>query len=102
MLAGALEKYGLDAILAKGAVKNKIQKVARSIVKGGIEAGTEYVEELVSAATQAAAEAGVTDSEIGNKMFSAVQEASKNIDVMVGAAMAGGGVSFSQTKGEIL
>lgn len=100
VVSGALQKIGLDKILAKTPVKNLATKFAVSAAKGSVEAATEYAEELASAAIETVTKEGITDPEIGRKIVDAVKDAARNIDVMVGAFITGTGVSATQTQVE--
>ena len=98
VVSSALNKLGIDKLLAKTTVNSMIKKVGVSIAKGGFEAATEYIEELASAIIKTATEEGLAAKNLGSKIWDSVKEAATNLDVMVGATIAGGGVSFANTK----
>ena len=94
VVSSYLNKIGFESIVKKIPVSSFLDRVFKSAVHGGIEAGTEWSEELAQAAIQVLAEEGITDPAIVNKLAVGVGEAAKNVDVMVGAMMMGGGTSY--------
>jgi len=91
-----LNRIGLDAILDKTPVKNLKSRIFRSFVKGGVEAATEWAEEPTQALIKALAE-----EDTPQEIIDQVIEGARNIDVIPGAFILGGGTAFVSQKKEI-
>lgn len=85
-----LEKIGVNRWLGKERVKTLASRLAKSLVTGSVEAGTEWAEEPTQAFIGSVARGDNLESSLSNAV-----EATKNIDVMVGAFVAGGGTSYA-------
>lgn len=85
-----LEKIGVDRWLGKERVKTLGSRIVKSLVSGSVEAGTEWAEEPIQAFIGSIARGDDLETSLSNAV-----EATKNIDVMVGAFVAGGGVSYA-------
>lgn len=90
LVVGALNKLGLDSILGKTATKNLATRAAKSLSSGTVEAVTEWLEEPFQALFGGMAR-GESPEELGRN----VVESFKNIDVMPGAFLLGGGTAFA-------
>ena len=88
-----LNKIGLDKILDKTAVKTIKGKIAKAFVAGSVEATTEWLEEPTQALLKAIAEEQPIEG-----IKKAVIDAAKNIDVIPGAFLSGGGMSYISQK----
>lgn len=95
IVSAYLNKIPFDKILDKTPVKNIRQKVLKSILAGGSEAATEWAEEPAQALIKTLAEGGDAD-EIGRNVL----EAMKNIDVIPGALLMGGGARMATSRVE--
>lgn len=84
-----LEKVGLGAILGKVRVRSIGKRLAKSFVAGGVEGFTEWAEEPIQAFIASLAKDGVLTT-----AFDEALTATRNIDVIPGAVIAGGGVAY--------
>lgn len=90
-----LNRIGLDAILDNASVKTLKARIFKSFIKGGVEAATEWAEEPVQALIKALAE-----EKAPQEVIDQVIEGARNIDVIPGAFLLGGGTSFISQKKE--
>ena len=95
IVSAYLNKIPFDKILDKTPVKNIRQKIFKSILAGGSEAATEWAEEPAQALIKTLAEGGDAD-EVGRNVL----EAMKNIDVIPGAFLMGGGARMATSRVE--
>lgn len=86
---GILNKIGLEAILGKGVAKDFVSRSVKALAKGGTEGFTEWLEEPLEAIVGGVAK-GKTAVEIVNDAI----DAGKNVEVVVGSLIFGGGVSY--------
>jgi hypothetical protein len=84
-----LNKIGLDRIFSKSVAKGVKDRVFRAIISGGVEGATEWLEEPTQALIKTLAEDGTSQ-----EIIDAVKEGATNIDVIPGAFLLGGGMSF--------
>lgn len=90
-----LNKIGLDKILDKTPVKGLKDRVFKAIVKGSVEGATEWLEEPTEALISTIAEGGDTED-----VIEAVKEAAKNIEVIPGSFLLGGGTAYMHMGNE--
>lgn len=88
-----LNKLGLDKIMDRKAASTILGRAAKAAVAGGTEAVTEWMEEPIQAALQ-----GMANNEGADKVQARILDALKNVDVMPGAFLLGGGVSLQQQR----
>lgn len=85
-----LNKLGLDKIMDTKTASTFLARAAKAVVAGGTEATTEYLEEPVQAALQ-----GMAIGDSPDKLGARILDALKNVDVMPGAFLFGGGTSLA-------
>jgi hypothetical protein len=89
IVSSYLNKLGIDKWMDTTAAKTLKDRLFKSFAAGGTEGLTEWLEEPAQAFIKTLAEGGA-----GQEILSAVTEAAKNIDVIPGAFVMGGGMSY--------
>ena len=92
-----LNKLGLDKIMDKRVASTVFAKAAKAVVAGSTEAVTEYMEEPVQAALQ-----GMANNESAQQVRDRILDALKNVDVMPGSFILGGGAHHVNQRVEQL
>ncbi len=95
VIVGALNKIGLDAVMAKTVANNLVKRVGKAIAAGGVEGLTEYAEEPFQALTGSIARGDDLDTTVENVLASL-----ENVDVIPGAFLLGGGIKYKHTRRE--
>lgn len=98
-----LNRIGLDSILGgkvseaarKRVINYTTTRLINSVAAGGVEAFTEWAEEPTQGIIEALAKEGIpTTGEEAGGILEKVKEAAKNVDVIPGSFLLGGGTSF--------
>jgi hypothetical protein len=90
-----LEKLGLDKVMEKQAATTMLKRAMKSAGAGLAEGTTEYLEEPIQAALQ-----GMALNESPQKLGERIKDALKNVDVIPGSFLLGGGVSAMNQAGD--
>lgn len=90
-----LNKLGLDKIMDKRVASTVFAKAAKAAMAGSTEAVTEWMEEPIQAALQ-----GMANNESAQQVQGRILEALKNVDVMPGSFILGGGAHHVNQRAE--
>ena len=93
LVVGALNRIGLGRLLQKIPAGNALSRLIHRTITGGVEAGTEYLEEPFQAAFGELAKG--SDS---GTVWNAVMESFKNVEVIPGSFLFGAGMNTSASE----
>ncbi|MCK5602577.1 hypothetical protein KAR91_11925 [Candidatus Pacearchaeota archaeon] len=94
-----LNKIGLQSILGKGVAARVRKSFAKHLMAGGTEAVTEWLEEPTQGLIETFAREGIpTEGKDFDKLLENIAEAAKNIDMIPGSIMLGGGISYLASR----